>query len=195
MRCSVFLSKWVLLLENLIFLVAGTCLLGIAGFLVIKFNDWNLESGLFTVVPFFLLGLAVIVIALSLIGCLGAGLENRFFLIIYFVLVLAVGVAQVAAIVFNIKLRSELSEQLSNAWDGMTSEEHDQIEQQFDCNGESSCESAIYDKIHPYLLWLLVGAFAALVVEVFTILFTCCMIFGIKKPSHIDEYRPIIDRG
>lgn len=106
--------RYFLLVTNLIFAMAGAAMIGVGIWLVVDrdFLTPLVEIDLFRAGLYMVLVCGVVIFAVFFLGCLGAMMLKKIFLIIYFIALLIITcvlfVAAILAIVMRTKLRDEI---------------------------------------------------------------------------------------
>ncbi|XP_041792810.1 tetraspanin 36 [Chelmon rostratus] len=123
MDCGIFTSKTILLFLSLVFWAAGAAL-AYVGTYVIKSYD-NFESFIqdkYTLVPAaIIIGVSVVMFIFGLVGCCATIQESKVGLSFFFLIILAIFAAEVAALVFSFIYQNKISGDLEGSMNGVFS--------------------------------------------------------------------------
>ncbi|XP_071339288.1 tetraspanin 36 [Trachinotus anak] len=146
MDCGILTSKTILLFLSLIFWAAGAALTYV-GVYVIKSYD-NFDSFIqdkYTLVPAaIIIGIGVVMFIFGLVGCCSTLRESKFGLSFFFLIIMVIFAAEVAALVFSFIYQGKISGDLERSmnqtfakYDGQGTETKgvDYLQQQLQCCG------------------------------------------------------------
>jgi Tetraspanin family len=101
----------ILVVLNTCFVLAGLCIAAGGIYLSVRLWDWSL-----VVIPLCVFVLGLLVVVVSLLGCMGALRKSRCLLCTYFVLIALLLVGQGFALAGIFVVRSDAEKVLGNAW-------------------------------------------------------------------------------
>jgi hypothetical protein len=191
--------KGLLFLLNLSFFVAGGLMIGLAAY---AYHTGELYG--VVVVPNLAIGVIVlgsIVAGIAFFGCCGSIQESRCLLVLYFIFVLVIMLAQFGIGFAVIKYSSDVPVLVEQSWNTSTPDERRVVEQtfqccglhQFDINGcganvttTTTCYNKLVTFVENALRTLEIVAFVVGSVEVLGLLFSCCLVAAIteRKTEH-----------
>lgn len=146
MECGIVTSKTVLLLISLIFWAAGAALAYVGAYVIKSYNNFEhfLEDK-YTLIPaVIIIGIAVVMFIIGLVGCCATLRESKFGLSFFFLIILVIFAAEVAAFVCGYIYRGRIKGDLENSmttvfnqYDGENSESRavDLLQTELQCCG------------------------------------------------------------
>ncbi|XP_039606329.1 tetraspanin 36 [Polypterus senegalus] len=146
MDCGIITSKSILLLLSLIFWAAGAVLAYVGSYVFTSYKNYDhfLEDK-YTLLPaVVILGVAVVMFIIGIIGCIATLKESTFGLGFFFVIVFIIFAAEVAAFVLGIVYRGKVKDDIEksmtevfNKYDGQNPESRavDYLQEQVQCCG------------------------------------------------------------
>ncbi|XP_061470447.1 tetraspanin-36-like [Rhineura floridana] len=146
MDCGVIASKTVLLLISLIFWAAAAALSYVGGYVLNTYKEYGsfLQDKYPLLPAVIIIGVAVVMFIIGLIGCCATIRESRIGLGVFLIIILMIFIAEVSAFVLGFiyrgKVKTELHEPMLRAYksyDGKTEESHiiDYLQQELQCCG------------------------------------------------------------
>lgn len=185
--------KYTVLITNLFFVICGLAI-AISGFILVNSSVLSLTGA---EVAIFFAAVGLLIALLSSIGCCGALKESRFLMHVYHFCLVVVIVVQIAAIVFVTTQREKLSNLLEQGWSKASESLRGQIQNNFNCCGYldgndraalpcpetavSGCLEVLSEDIKTKFTWFLVGVAVVLIVEVSTLVLSCCLSNRVKS--------------
>ncbi|XP_078409168.1 tetraspanin 36 [Cetorhinus maximus] len=146
MDCGVLTSKSILIFLSLIFWAAGGVLTYVGASLLLTFKNYNhFFEDHYTVLPaLVIIGIALIMFVIGLIGCCASLRESRFALGLFMTILLIIFAAEVSAFVLGFVYRKKVHEGLNNSmtlvfakYNGKNSESRavDVLQEEMQCCG------------------------------------------------------------
>ncbi|XP_046904462.1 tetraspanin 36 [Hypomesus transpacificus] len=146
MDCGIITSKSVLLLLSLIFWAAGGSLVYVGSYVIRSYNNFdNFLEDRFTLIPaIIIISVGVVMFAIGLVGCCATLKESKVGLSFFFLVILVVFAAEVAAMalgfLYQSRIKGDLELSMNNVfmkYDGNNSETRavDYLQRQLQCCG------------------------------------------------------------
>ncbi|XP_006627331.1 tetraspanin 36 [Lepisosteus oculatus] len=146
MDCGLITSKTVLLLLSLIFWAAGAALAYVGSYVFTSYKNYdNFLEDKYTLIPaVVILGVAVVMFIIGIIGCCATLRESRIGLGFFLIIILLIFAAEVAAFVLGVIYRGRVNRDIEKSmaevfqkYDGKNSESRavDYLQQQLQCCG------------------------------------------------------------
>ncbi|XP_010782069.1 tetraspanin 36 [Notothenia coriiceps] len=146
MDCGIFTSKTVLLFLSLVFWAAGAVLAYVGAYIIKSYDNFDsFIQDKYTLVPAaIIIGVSVVMFIFGLVGCCATLRESKVGLSFFFLIIMAIFAAEVAALVFSFiykgKINADLERSMSEVfvhYDGQTTETKavDYLQTQLQCCG------------------------------------------------------------
>ncbi|KAK5871076.1 hypothetical protein PBY51_003977 [Eleginops maclovinus] len=146
MDCGIFTSKTVLLFLSLVFWAAGAVLAYVGAYVIKSYGNFDsFIQDKYTLVPAaIIIGVSVVMFIFGLVGCCATIRESKVGLSFFFLIIMAIFAAEVAALVFSFiykgKINADLERSMSEVfvnYDGQTTETKavDYLQTQLQCCG------------------------------------------------------------
>ncbi|KAM3867464.1 tetraspanin 36 [Diretmus argenteus] len=146
MDCGVFTSKTVLLFLSLIFWAAGVALTYVGAYVIKSYNNFdNFLQDKYTLIPAaIIIGVGVVMFVFGLVGCCATVKESKIGLSFFFLIILLIFAAEVAALSLGFLYQGRLTADLERSmdevfvkYDGQNAETRavDNLQIQFQCCG------------------------------------------------------------
>ncbi|XP_070759795.1 tetraspanin 36 [Enoplosus armatus] len=146
MDCGIFTSKTVLLFLSLIFWAAGAALAYVGAYVIRSYDNFdNFIQDKYTLIPAaIIIGVSVVMFIFGLVGCCATIRESKVGLSFFFLIIMVIFAAEVAALVFSFiyqgKISGDLERSMSNVftkYDGQDPETKavDYLQTQLQCCG------------------------------------------------------------
>ncbi|XP_076586777.1 tetraspanin 36 [Chaetodon auriga] len=146
MDCGIFTSKTILLFLSLVFWAAGTALAYVGAYVIRSYNDFDsFIQDKYTLVPAaIIIGVSVVMFIFGLVGCCATIRESKVGLSCFFLIIMVIFAAEVAALVFSFiyqnKINGDLERSMNDAftkYDGQDPETKavDYLQTQLQCCG------------------------------------------------------------
>ncbi|XP_062237845.1 tetraspanin 36 [Platichthys flesus] len=152
MDCGIFTSKTVLLFLSLVFCAAGAALAYIGSYVIHSYNNFdNFIQDKYALVPAAItIGISVVMFVFGLLGCCSTLRESKFGLSFFFLVIMMMFAAEVAALVFSFIYQGKISGDLERSmnqtfsmYDGQGTETKgvDYLQSQLQCCGVNNYSS------------------------------------------------------
>lgn len=151
--------KYMLIIFNLIFLLAGLALVIIGAVAAAKLTPYSTVAGVhFNGVGIFIIIIGIVIFLISLFGCLGAYKENYCLLITFVILMVVSLLALIAAIITAFVMRNQVKHLIEEGFNStipkynQTKKEDvitklwNEVQQDMQCCGSSSSDDWIHNK-------------------------------------------------
>uniref|UniRef100_A0A3Q4A972 Tetraspanin n=1 Tax=Mola mola TaxID=94237 RepID=A0A3Q4A972_MOLML len=146
MDCGIFTSKTVLLFLSLVFWAAGAALAYVGAYVIRSYDNFdNFIQDRYTLIPAaIIIGISVVMFIFGLVGCCATIRESKVGLGFFFVIIMLIFVAEVAALVFGFiyqgKIKGDLERSMNEVfskYDGQDTETKavDYLQNQLQCCG------------------------------------------------------------
>ncbi|XP_033474684.1 tetraspanin 36 [Epinephelus lanceolatus] len=152
MDCGIFTSKSVLLFLSLIFWAAGAALAYVGAYVIKSYNNFDsFIQDKYTLIPAaIIIGVSVLMFIFGLIGCCATIRESKVGLSFFFVIIMVIFAAEVAALVFSFIYQGKINKDLERSmnevfmkYDGQGAETAavDYLQTQLQCCGVTNYTS------------------------------------------------------
>ncbi|XP_053277455.1 tetraspanin 36 [Pleuronectes platessa] len=152
MDCGIFTSKTVLLFLSLVFCAAGAVLAYIGSYVIHSYNNFDsFIQDKYALVPAAItIGISVVMFVFGLLGCCSTLRESKFGLSFFFLVIMMMFAAEVAALVFSFIYQGKISGDLERSmnesfsmYDGQGTETKgvDYLQSQLQCCGVNNYTS------------------------------------------------------
>ncbi|XP_044051973.1 tetraspanin 36 [Siniperca chuatsi] len=146
MDCGIFTSKTVLLFLSLIFWAAGASLAYVGAYVIKSYDNFdNFIQDKYTLIPAaIIIGISVVMFIFGLVGCCATIRESKVGLSFFFLIIMVIFAAEVAALVFSFIYQGKISGDLERSmndiftkYDGQDAETKavDYLQKQLQCCG------------------------------------------------------------
>uniref|UniRef100_A0A4W6BV33 Tetraspanin n=1 Tax=Lates calcarifer TaxID=8187 RepID=A0A4W6BV33_LATCA len=146
MDCGIFTSKTVLLFLSLIFWAAGAALAYVGAYVIKSYDNFDgfIQDKYALVPAAIIIGVSVVMFLFGLLGCCATIRESKFGLSFFFMIIMVMFAAEVAALVFSFiyqgKINGDLERSMNDAfakYDGQGTETKgvDYLQSQLQCCG------------------------------------------------------------
>ncbi|AWP07261.1 putative tetraspanin-3-like isoform 2 [Scophthalmus maximus] len=146
MDCGIFTSKTILLFLSLVFWAAGAVLAYIGAYVIRSYNNFDsfIQDKYALVPAAIIIGISIVMFLFGLIGCCSTLRESKFGLSFFFLIIMAIFAAEVAALVFSFIYQGKISGDLERSmnesfakYDGQGTETKgvDYLQSQLQCCG------------------------------------------------------------
>ncbi|KAG7223400.1 hypothetical protein INR49_032227 [Caranx melampygus] len=146
MDCGIFTSKTILLFLSLIFWAAGAALAYVGAFVIKSYDSFDsFIQDKYTLVPAaIIIGISLVMFLFGLLGCCATIRESKFGLTFFFLIIMAIFAAEVAALAFCFIYQGNISggfektmNEIFAKYDGQSPETKsiDSLQQQMQCCG------------------------------------------------------------
>ncbi|CAJ1068973.1 tetraspanin 36 [Xyrichtys novacula] len=117
MDCGIFTSKTVLLFLSLIFWAAGGFMAYVGAYVIRSYDNFNnFIQDKYTLIPAaIIIGVSVVMFIFGLLGCFATIRESRVGLSFFFLFILVIFIAEVAALVFSFIYQNKISGDLQRS--------------------------------------------------------------------------------
>lgn len=117
MDCGIFTSKTVLLFLSLIFWAAGAALAYVGAYVIKSYDNFNsFIQDKHTLVPAaIIIGISVVMFIFGLVGCCATIRESKVGLSFFFLIIMGIFAAEVAALVFSFIYQGKINEDLERS--------------------------------------------------------------------------------
>nr|BAM36396.1 Tetraspanin-3 [Oplegnathus fasciatus] len=117
MDCGIFTSKTVLLFLSLIFWAAGAALAYVGVYVIRSYNNFeNFIQDKYTLIPAaIIIGVSVVMFIFGLVGCCATIRESKVGLTFFFLIIMVIFAAEVAALVFSLIYQGKISRDLERS--------------------------------------------------------------------------------
>ncbi|XP_040898854.1 tetraspanin 36 [Toxotes jaculatrix] len=146
MDCGIFTSKTVLLFLSLIFWAAGAGLAYVGAYVIKSYDNFDgfIQDKYALVPAIIIIGISVVMFVFGLVGCCSTIRESKFGLSFFFLIIMVIFAAEVAALVFSFIYQGKISGDLERSmndtfakYDGQSTETKgvDYLQTQLQCCG------------------------------------------------------------
>ncbi|TKS78514.1 Tetraspanin-3 [Collichthys lucidus] len=146
MDCGIFTSKSVLLFLSLVFWAAGAALAYVGAYVIKSYDNFeHFVQDKYTLIPAaIIIGVSVVMFIFGLVGCCATLRESKVGLSFFFLIIMLIFAAEVAALVFSFIYQSKIKEDLGRSmndvfmkYDGQDAETKavDYLQTQLQCCG------------------------------------------------------------
>ncbi|AWP07260.1 putative tetraspanin-3-like [Scophthalmus maximus] len=117
MDCGIFTSKTILLFLSLVFWAAGAVLAYIGAYVIRSYNNFDsfIQDKYALVPAAIIIGISIVMFLFGLIGCCSTLRESKFGLSFFFLIIMAIFAAEVAALVFSFIYQGKISGDLERS--------------------------------------------------------------------------------
>jgi len=207
--CSTSCLKFLVILGNILFILLGVGLLSLGIYTKMDINKKHIEYDRLDIVPLAIVGVGASIAVIGFLGFCAACNESRFFLGLYFIILLLLLFAQLGSVVFGLIEKGNLPHILEEVWYNVTSPaSRAEIENIFHCCGYNTpnctngtlppdstptCKEALDDFVSSKLNVIIGVAAGFFVVQTVWLGMSCCLFCGLGKEEEretlLDEAR------
>eukprot|EP01097_Dermamoeba_algensis_P000403 TRINITY_DN113_c0_g1_i1.p1 TRINITY_DN113_c0_g1~~TRINITY_DN113_c0_g1_i1.p1 ORF type:complete len:246 (+),score=36.92 TRINITY_DN113_c0_g1_i1:119-856(+) len=200
--------KLCLLVGNLLILVVGLGLVGFGIYTKIKganIDSFHMNSSEISI------GVIIVgcfVVVLSFLGCCGSCTENRCLLILFFIVISVLLLAEGGLGITAFVLRDKVPDLLKDAWDKADNATKIDVQNDFSCCGWDSVSQSVgnctftdpcHDKLGSYakknLLWLALAAGIAGLIQLVSAIFSLCLTCHVSRISNDEASERLLEES
>lgn len=187
--------RWCLIGMNIFFLILGLTIIGL-GLYVYNTDVMVAVGGSAKVLPILVLVTGAVVSFISFLGCCSAKQEIRCLLYLYILIIIVVLVLEFILAVVVLTKSNKAREVVKDGWTSMSDADRNSWQSKLDCCGfdtfnvtagsvcppkaTSSCVDSLEDRFQSAITVLGVALIVVIAYEVFSILFSYCLIRSIR---------------
>jgi small-conductance mechanosensitive channel len=205
--CSTGCLKFLVVIGNILFILLGIGLLSLGIYTKLDINKKHIEYDRLDIVPLAIVGLGAAIAVIGFLGFCAAYNQSRFFLGLYFIILLILLMAQLGSVVFGLVEKGNLPTILEKMWYNVSSPAvRVEIENLFYCcgydtlnctngtippDGTQTCKEALDDFVSSKLN-VIIGVLAGFfVIQTVWLGMSCCLFCGLRRE---EEQETLLDQ-